>query len=57
MFNSIQCYVETFLVIKVVPSNGSNLTIGTDKIFYFAYIFGEANILKGVHIIHQPVSC
>lgn len=56
MFNSIQCYVETF-VIKVMPSNGSNLTIGTDKIFYFSYIFGEANILEGVHIIHQPVSC
>ncbi len=53
----VQCHIKALLIIQAMPTNGSDLTIRTNKVFHFAYIFCKAHILKCVHVINQPVSC
>lgn len=38
-----------------MPANGSNLTVCTDQKLDVAHVLGEAHILKGEHVINQPV--
>jgi hypothetical protein len=38
-----------------VPTNGSNFTVCTDQKFDVAHVLGETHILKGEHVVNQPV--
>lgn len=55
MGNSFQGHIEAVLVIKAMPANGSNLTVCTDQKLDVAHVLGEAHVLKGEHVINQPV--
>src|SRR5664279_4575126 len=37
-----------------MPTNWSNFTVSTDKIFYCSHSVREANIFKCVHVVDKP---
>lgn len=53
--NSFQGHIETVLVVKAMPANGSDLTVRTDQKLDVAHVLGEAHVLKDEHVVNQPV--
>lgn len=53
--NSFQGHIETVLVVKAMPANGSDLTVRTDQKLDVAHVLGEAHVFKDEHVANQPM--
>lgn len=53
--HALQRHVEAVLVVEAVPADGPRLAVGAHQELDVAHVAGEAHILEGEHVAHQPV--
>lgn len=53
--HALQRHVEAVLVVEAVPADGPRLAVGAHQELDVAHVAGEAHVLEGEHVAHQPV--
>lgn len=53
--HALQRHVEAVLVVQAVPADGPGLAVGAHQELDVAHVAGEAHVLEGEHVAHQPV--